>query len=166
MGRWHFRLHTHPSTPIKPASQSVTLFSISLSTPDILNSYLINDAFLRINARSEVSYLGREDFFVLIFQSLKVCSRLNWISRFDRKRNSYARCAFFIQSIFGDQKNGFKQNKGGNLFSIIDLLLGAKFIALYFIWRVGDDFLQKFQIFTFLNFISFKFNFFHVITAP
>ena len=27
-----------------------------------------------------------------------------------------------------------------NLFAITDLLLGAKFIFLYFIWRVGDDF--------------------------
>ena len=28
----------------------------------------------------------------------------------------------------------------GSLFAIIGLLLGAKSITLFFIWRVGDDF--------------------------
>ena len=33
----------------------------------------------------------------------------------------------------------------GSLFAVIDLLLGAKFLNLYFIWRVGDDFDKKAQ---------------------
>ena len=31
----------------------------------------------------------------------------------------------------------------GSLFALIDLLPGAKYITLYFIWRVGDDFNKK-----------------------
>ena len=53
----------------------------------------------------------------------------------------------------------------GSLFAIIDLLLGAKFIALYLIWRVGDDFHKKSQIKKIYSFIFFTFNFFHVNTA-
>ena len=48
----------------------------------------------------------------------------------------------------------------GRLFAIIDLLLlGAKFITLYLIWRVGDDFNKNSQIFYFVLF-------FLIITAP
>ena len=42
-----------------------------------------------------------------------------------------------------------------NLFAITDLLLGAKFITLYFIWRVGDDFRKNLNLkkFFFLHLI-------------
>ena len=33
-----------------------------------------------------------------------------------------------------------------SLFAINELLQGAKSIRLYFIWRVGDDFHEKFQV--------------------
>ena len=32
------------------------------------------------------------------------------------------------------------------LFAVIDLIQGARFILLYFIWRVGADFHKKFKI--------------------
>ena len=39
-------------------------------------------------------------------------------------------------------RNRFKLLEG-SLFAVIDLLLDAKFITLYFISRVGDDFHKK-----------------------
>ena len=41
-------------------------------------------------------------------------------------------------------RNRFKLLEG-SLFAVIDLLLDAKFITLYFISRVGDDFPKKNQ---------------------
>ena len=53
-----------------------------------------------------------------------------------------------------------------SLFAIIDLLQGANFMLLYFIWRVGDDFLTKPQVLE-NNFVYFiTSNCFNVITAP
>ena len=53
--------------------------------------------------------------------------------------------------------------------SQIGLLQGAKFILLYFVWRVGDDFYKK-EVSNFRNFffyfVFFFIEFFNVITAP
>ena len=35
----------------------------------------------------------------------------------------------------------------GSLFAIVVVFLGGKSISLYFLWRVGDDFHKKSQIF-------------------
>ena len=54
-----------------------------------------------------------------------------------------------------------------SLLAVIDLIQGARFILLYFIWRVGDDFHKKFKILGKNFFIMCYFiSFFHVITAP
>ena len=41
------------------------------------------------------------------------------------------------------------------LFTIIDLLKGAKYILLYFIWRVGMIFIKKIQVLEEKNFHDF-----------
>ena len=46
----------------------------------------------------------------------------------------------------------------GSLFAINDLLIRAKSITLYFIWRMGDDFCKKSLIKK--NLIFFTFNFY------
>ena len=55
-----------------------------------------------------------------------------------------------------------------SLCATIGLLQGAKYILLYFVWRVGDDFHKNFKVLEKIYFLMlfYFFEFLNVITAP
>ena len=61
-------------------------------------------------------------------------------SHFDQFGTDSARYISRYQRVSGDLIRLRNRSKlvEGSLFAIIDLLLGAKFITLFYIWRVGE----------------------------